>query len=1051
MIPGLEEKYLLRDSLLDDIARDLVGLADPHEVEDIDDPPMTQYVCGMLFPEDAPPDSGELDIDEQDDADESHGADPGIARAASRFPSTCGITFAVDTADTGSLSFVVNAARYVPLDDEGQAADASTLTRERLLAARWRRQPLKIPPVEVALDAEEDSEQTLADGLSLFVRIRNPDTEGVAAVTAVLRNRLPSDESKTRDAQVFLQVKLSVEGTSSNGSGVFVDRSRVGASVGDDELASFRLLYRHARSFAVGHGCSASWVTSADDPSRAQTITTEFVPRAPVAASQSNPAIACRALSMKFCATASKEELREGLRELVSGYEAWIADKRDIAGQLPPELREAADRHILNCEEVALRMNAGIAHLETDDRSRHAFRLANEAMQSQRARSDWQKAGAGGDAPSGDGESLWRPFQLGFILLCLESTADQKSADRQVADLLWFPTGGGKTEAYLGLIAFTLFRRRLANSTEEARGVTVIMRYTLRLLTIQQFQRASLLICCCEALRRQTPQLGDAPISIGLWVGREATPNTLADAQSALTDLKTSPDRTTENPVQLRSCPWCAEPLKPKHYWVTSKSPTMVIGCPNKQCEYTDGLPVYVVDEDIYNHQPSLVIATADKFAAIANKEEVRELFGIRSSVRPPELIVQDELHLISGPLGTLAGLYETAIDFLCQANGAGPKVIASTATIRRADDQTSALFDRGMQQFPPPGLDARDSYFATEAPRDGQANRLYAGVMAPATSQTTAMVRVYARLLASVETSSSSNATRDPYWTLLGYFNSLRVLGGALLQVRDDVGSALRRMLGQDTSRPMEPIEMTSRTESGQIPDHLRRMSCSLGEDETPLDVVLATNMISVGVDIDRLGLMVVMGQPQGTSEYIQATSRVGRQSPGLIVTVFNPGRSRDRSHYESFCAYHSALYRQVESTSVTPFSSRSRDRALHAIFVALCRMTVPALGPDSGASLIRDHSDGVAQVEEIILDRVRSVSPDEVEATRDEIRSILTRWRAMAETHGSSLVYRSYAKPPKPALLMSEGEAGHETASFPTLHSLRNVDLESRLELLR
>ena len=1050
MSAEMEDKYRLRASLMDDIARDLVGPSDPDEVEEINDPPITRYVCGMLFPEDAPPEGGELDIDEDDDADESHRADPGIARAASRFPSTCGITFAVDTSETASLTFAASAARYVPLDKDGEVADATTLKRDKLLAARWRRLPLEIPPVALPVDKAADIEQPLADGLSLFVRIRRPDADGVSAVTAVLRNRLESEESKTRDAQVFLQVKLSVKGDGDGGPGAFVDRTHMGASVDDDELASSRLLYRHSRAFAVGHGCSAKWTTQAGNPSRAQKVETEFVPSARVAASQSNPDISCKALSMSFCATATKEDLTAGLRDLVAGYEAWASAQREASSHLASEYLETADRHLSDCERVAARMNAGVDHLETDDHSRFAFKLANQAMLSQRSRTDWQRTGSPGESPSEDEDHFWRPFQLGFLLLCIESTADPQSQDRQTADLLWFPTGGGKTEAYLGLIAFTLFRRRLANGLEEARGVTAIMRYTLRLLTIQQFQRACLLICCCEAIRRQTTQLGDAPISIGLWVGSAATPNTLARAQSALIELKKNPDMAEENPVQLRSCPWCATSLRPKHYWISEQTPTLIIGCPNKQCEFTAGLPVYVVDEDIYNHQPSLVIATADKFAAVANKEDVRNLFGIGSMVRPPELIVQDELHLISGPLGTLAGLYETAIDFLCQLKGVGPKVIASTATIRRADDQTSALFDRQMAQFPPPGLDARDSYFATEAPAEAQADRLYVGVMAPATSQTSAMVRVYARLLASVETSTASDSTRDPYWTLVGYFNSLRVLGGALLQVRDDVSAALSRLLGRETARPMELIEMTSRTDSGQIPDHLQRMTCSLGEDETPLDVVLATNMISVGVDIDRLGLMVVMGQPQGTSEYIQATSRVGRQSPGLIATVFNPGRSRDRSHYESFLTYHSALYRQVESTSVTPFSSRARDRALHAVFVALCRMTVPGLGPDSGAGLIGDYPEEVSRVEEVILERVRSVSPAEVDATRDELNAILNRWKTLAQRHGSSLVYRSYSTPPKPALLMSEGEEGHELASFATLNSLRDVDLESHLELL-
>ena len=454
------------------------------------------------------------------------------------------------------------------------------------------------------------------------------------------------------------------------------------------------------------------------------------------------------------------------------------------------------------------------------------------------------------------------------------------------------------------------------------------MRYTLRLLTIQQFDRASLLICCCDAIRREAPQrLGYDPISLGLYVGQGATPGTIDEARAALNKLGTGREVPTGNPVQLHACPWCGHRLSYRNYWITSDKSRLMISCRQDDCLFSKSLPVFLVDDDIYANRPTLIIGTVDKFAGMPWRDKVADLFNRavpgRPQQRPPELIIQDELHLISGPLGTLTGLYETAIDILCTYDNAPPKIVASTATIRRAYEQIQALFDRKVRQFPPPGIDARDSYFAVEAPPEDRGTRSYVGLMAPGTSQTTLLVRAYAALLQyaadipASDDAKEADKIKDPYWTLVGYFNSLRVLAGATLQVEDDVADRINLLAAESGTKPRAAedwIEMTSREPSSAIPGHLQRMADRLGSRRGALDGILATNMISVGVDIDRLGLMVVMGQPQSTSEYIQSTSRVGRKYPGLVVVLYNSSRSRDRSHYKSFVAYHSALYRQVE-----------------------------------------------------------------------------------------------------------------------------------------
>jgi len=531
-------------------------------------------------------------------------------------------------------------------------------------------------------------------------------------------------------------------------------------------------------------------------------------------------------------------------------------------------------------------------------------------------------------------------------------------------------------------------------------------------------------------------------------VGRAATPNTLKEAEESIARLGRGEELAEANPVQIRSCPWCGTRLAHRNYFVGERRRQLIIACNNKSCAFEKRLPVLVVDEYVYKWRPSLIIATADKFAQLPWNDDCRELFNLRQTDDPPELIIQDELHLISGPLGTLAGLYETAVDMLCTREGRRPKVIASTATIRRAQEQGLALFGREMRQFPPPALDQSDSWFAVDAPAEKRGNRLYVGSMAPGKSHATLLIRAYAALLQGGFESDAPPDAKDPYWTLVGYFNSLRVLGGARIQVQDDVRDRIGQLAAEDSARPVdETVELTSRQSSGEIPRILEQMAKRIPSEDA-IDVLLATNMISVGVDIDRLGLMVVMGQPQATAEYIQATSRVGRRHPGLILTLFNASRSRDRSHYESFTPYHSALYRQVESSSVTPFSSRARDRAIHAVMVAIARMTEPAFAGNAGAAAAAGNRDRLEYVRDLILDRVAEVDPDELDETRYELNELIDFWVWRAEQR-SDLLYNQPFEPDRALLAQADGvePAGDVIA---TLNSLRDVDQESEVYLI-
>ncbi|MGW3493068.1 helicase-related protein [Streptomyces sp. NPDC001020] len=1074
-----EQHYGFREQLVGRLKSDLLGPHGEHgqDVELLDDWPVTTYSTGVLFPRVVGPTESEwsdLETAEQDldDADSTvavnESPDADIVLTKVKRPSATGLTFAVDPARSRHILVHVSAAVYEPVGPSGEPVvpERAEQGSTEIPQVRWRRRPLQIPPAPVDVQGPRAEEVELDNGLSLRLRVRPPrGPRNTISVTTTLVNTHAVEQQEIKDPKCFFQVGLRI--TVPDRSAALVERPTVREL--DDESRLTLLLHRHAPTFAVGHGCAVdwSWTPSAvGEPARHETpagvssVWTEHVPVNEVLLADSNSSVPGTLLSMQYLATAPKHELINSLRKFVSLYRNWIDDRVADAELLrdgiygDPSYVHLAEEQLERCRVAQRRMSAGVDLLERDPDALEAFRLANRVMALQRGRGQWIKRERVGE-PSPEGS--WRPFQLGFILLCLNGMVDPAHSDRSVADLLWFPTGGGKTEAYLGLIAFAVFHRRLRHGAAGG-GVSVLMRYTLRLLTLQQFERAALLICAMESVRAEQPKrLGQEQISIGMWVGRAATPNNLKDAEKALKKLTRGEKLQEENPVQLKACPWCGTSLLVRNHEVDVPGNRMVIRCDDRACDFSPGLPVHVVDTELYRVRPTLVIATADKFARVAWREDVAALFNLDKgrlwqSTPPPELVIQDELHLISGPLGTLAGLYEAAVDIAC----ARPKIIASTATIRRAQEQGRALFGRDVAQFPPSGLDARDSWFAVEAPRERKPSRLYVGLLAPGLSQATLLIRAYASLLHNAgHLRCPDHAVRDTYWTLLGYFNSLRLLGAAELQVNADVNERLRALAARDDVEPRQvvPTEITSRVPSSDLPGLLGALGQSLGTGSA-LDVPLATNIISVGVDFDRLGLMAVTGQPQTTAEYIQATSRVGRAHPGLVVTLFNAARSRDLSHYENFVGYHSALYRQVESTSVTPFAARARDKALHAAFLGLARLLHPEIRANADAKDVNSFGQQLASAREQLVHRIRQVSPAEAEHADAEIRAFVDHWHQLVETN-EELKYEAdfeFKADPhrRPDLALLRTHVDHDlTEARPTLWSLRDVDVESHLYL--
>jgi len=1026
-----------RDFLIDELRKDLVGPGSADE--ELTDRPTTRYLAGILYPPKTAVDAEE-DKDSGDAPEADDDIDPGTLMASTFNPSALGLSFAVENGT--ALSVSVRCATYTEAEPEKEGRRSA-----------WKRKPLELPAV--LLEGKTGEGRTaLAPGLELFHRMR-PSSGSLHVTLSLLNVHKDAPPEGLSDPFCFLQPEIEVTGADA-GRKVFLDRSRTLAGQGDPEARMNALLYRHVPEFAVGHGCAVAWDSA---EGRAGTrLWTQIVPGYEVPQLSADTEVPAQSLEMgRLASAASGSALRVLLDPLPKLYRRWIEDNQRTLGTLPEEYREAGRENLGCCAEIADRIESGRDLVCQEPGVRMAFQLANRVMGLQRERTEVARAGGaneGSEHPAAVPPHAWRAFQLAFILLCIPSIVDPHSRDRTIVDLLWFPTGGGKTEAYLGLTAFTIFLRRIRNhGASKAAGVTVLMRYTLRLLTIQQFQRAATMIMACETIRRASQKdLGKDPISLGLWVGSAATPNSLRDAKEALQKLLAGDEVLEGNPYQLLACPWCGQKLTPRDYRVGAR---LEIRCSRVGCPFEGGMPLWIVDDDIYAEQPSLLIATVDKFARLPWLERASSLFGRGGNRRlPPELIVQDELHLISGPLGTMVGLYETAIEALSREQGIGPKVIASTATIRGAPEQVRGLFDRSVVQFPPPAIDARDTYFAREVSTSEAAGRKFLGVHAPGKSVKTALLRIYALLLQRVYEHRSDPVYRDPYWTLVGYFNSLRELGGARRLVDDDVIARIRglaaKLDGSVLEREITLVkELTSRAGSSEIPEILELMANTLGQ-EGALDVLLATNMISVGVDIDRLGLLVVNGQPKSSAEYIQATSRIGRRYPGLVITLYNWSRPRDRSHYERFRTYHSALYRHVEASSVTPFSPRSRDRGLAAVVITMIRHLIPEMTPETAAGFLEADSERARQAVDLVLQRTDAVDPAERQMVATQIEGVLERWRLLARAE--TLRYgKDYRHPEAPHLMEAIETAGEDFPGFRVLNSLRGVEAESELRLLR
>ena len=968
------------------------------------------------------------------------------------------------------------------------------------------------------------------------------------------------------DRHRLFQVSLSV--TSQDNEAIFLGHNDPDFpsehTETDPELRQLDLLHRSERLYATGRHCAVDADVRPGDR-RAWRLRTTSFPAAEIPAVDAGESMEAEGLVLDMktlgSPTLTGQKIYDALIPLVTNYQRWL-DRQEHRINIDPEIRhfhDVATNAIGQARQTAERLGRAIELLRDNEAALDAFRFANQAMALQRLRSELVKRRIQDptlevdrllqelDVPS---NRSWRPFQLAFVLLCLAGLTDPTHQDAKrgplqdsQAQLLFFPTGGGKTEAYLGLVAYTIAIRRLqgiVGTGTEARnggdGVAVLMRYTLRLLTAQQFQRATTLICACEILRRGYLQRGDyrygeVPIRIGLWVGSAVTPNTFDEALYQYENMTSDAEGQLGGLIQFGNCPWCGAPINGSRDSKPDRSSRRFYSfcgdatgkCPFSPRQSSEGLPTLIIDEEIYRLTPALIIGTVDKFAQLPWKSATGSIFGnvysrcarhgYRSPdqdwctdgghqrrgdaprvqpeevmrLRPPDLIIQDELHLISDALGSMVGLYETLIDRLCTRSidhqPVRPMLVASTATVRRAHEQVQQVFARDLAIFPPPVLDAGDTFFSRRVPPSpGYPGRRYRGVMATGERLTAIEIRIMTALLEFGQLLFDQHReAADPYMTVVDYFSSTRELAGMRRLCEDDVSDRLTRR--DALARRPRPIlaELTSRIRSDRITQSLadlerpfdgrfdttdarqaardRRRNGSTDDEadlptrpSRPLDILLATSMLQVGVDVQRLGLMMVTGQPKNMAEYIQASSRVGRspQGPGLVLTLYQWSRPRALAYCEQFGYEHLTFGRRVEGLTTTPFSDRALDRGLTAVLVGAIRHRDRDSLPNLGAHTVTLDSTSTQALLEDFKARSTFASDSDIAATAivEESQSRIHDWITKRDqVQVGQLGYQVGPGAAMSGLLRDPSQIPWDRWSAPM--SLRDVEPEILLQL--
>jgi len=1184
--------FAVRENLADILERELLGpIGGPEEVLPFS--PRSQYLVGHIAPvklagaassgEEDPSDRGELVEVSADangatgpgvpayaaDESEAEGSDDDAEDRAPKqglmIPASMGLRFQVPT-DLDAVTVTASWGTY-------ETVETDQVTKAGRPIRHYQRVPVEESRSIRLADLRVGHTTTVPLRDSVCLRLDRYDDARFGRV--VVEVALCNDRETPRPIPLSMwmfQTHLRVD---AGGAEVFLPVRDVldqEWTEHDEEVRRLELQYRDRLEFAIGRTCSVDWVARTGSR-RATEVSTTWLPVAETPQTQAR-SVSGALLAMDVLSQVTAAELRVGLEPLVSGYQDWLEGQTEIAEGLPAHLHETADVVLWEARQAHQRLVDGLEHVANDEEALRCFRFMNRVMRDQRVASQVAAARASDASVTveqareevlakGQDAASWRPFQLAFILMQLgaltDPTAPVRSADHQArVELLFFPTGGGKTEAYLGLAAYTFAIRRRQGIVESADGpldgrdgVAVLMRYTLRLLTAQQFQRATALVCAAELARREDETTwGAEPFRIGLWVGTDVSPKRFEEADEELTKANEYGSfRLTV--LQVQRCPWCGTPISAAHVKSDATLRRIFVFCGDDlaRCPFAkggavgEGLPVLTVDEEIYRLTPAFVIATVDKFARLAREGEAASLFGYVSRrcgrhgyvhpdyakcdiktthpatdrqpsasvqpvgrLRPPDLVIQDELHLITGALGTCVGLFEVAVETLMSwesAHGAPvrPLIVASTATVRNAQEQVRGLYGRQVEIFPPQVLDVADTYFSQEVPIDrGHPGRRYVGVSAQGVRLASSEIRVTEVLLSAGQLLfDQAGSAADPYMTLVGYFNATRELAGMARYVADDVQTRVKSPR-KDSGFPSRPGatfgflnvgELTARIASAEIGRTLDRLGLEFdpgydstealserrslldsgkkaparAEADSPFDVVLATSMLQVGVDVQRLGLMLVVGQPKNTAEYIQASSRVGRDAsdrPGLVVALGNWARPRDLAHFEQFRHYHETFYAQVEALSVTPYSPTSLDRGIDGLIISAARVVQAVkpegLSPEREAGRIKSERPAVEVLVERLKARLAAAAQDEAAVVRANnlLVNRIDRWSERAKRAAEmakTLVYERTGEGDQylPLIISPENAkatvGGSAEAPFVIANSMREVQPEINL----
>ncbi len=888
---------------------------------------------------------------------------------------------------------------------------------ELLLGRLWKRLPCEPKIIKINLEDNNSNEATpipleieeeTKETITCFYK-KVLQTKHGKFIKILLANRLQHSKKKFSfsnerlNSKAMFQAQIKVNGTTFLPYKQFSENNPF-----DEELNIINFQYREEFSFAIGHGCAVNW----NDDKQPNELLTTFLPEVDIK-SYSNEfkedfpeglKSITELKKLSIWSNINKDEIIEQLYLFANEYQKWIDGQ--ITVKITDNFQNIKNNIIGKQSETYNRLLKNITFLKNNEEAFKSFQLANTAMFIQMFVSNEKHFGKKNIELTEIDENIYynnldffkdnttfnpkyRPFQLAFFLLNLESLINPDSEDRNnIVDLLWFPTGGGKTEAYLALTAFTIISRRILNE-ENSDGVAVIMRYTLRLLTAQQFERATKLILSLDFLKTQFNKkdefyFGSSPISIGMWVGASSTPNSFKDAlviYNKINDnlVKANTNKNHDllkvNTFPIENCSWCGCKIisKNKHnfieqgYYATANS--FKIKCINKACTFNSELPIYFVDDKIYQTPPTLLFATVDKFAMISHREEGHKLFNsLEKNKLPPDLIIQDELHLLSGPLGSITGIYESVVEMLSTKGNRKPKIIASTATTRNTAHQVEMLYgNRQLNVFPPMGLSYNDNFFSFVS---NDSKRKHIGFMPTGKTGLNSQIQILGNLfIARIELFKylieNENLSQEEcidkmnyFWTIVSFYNSLRDVGKIYNKVPAEILSLIKLLHSRyNISRdkyafnwkglPSRTKELTSRIESNSIKKLLDQLEQSFslnryeGRDyvNQTVDLVLASNMFSVGIDIKRLNVMLMNGQSKNVAEYIQASSRVGREDMGIVINLLDANRSRDKSYFENYVSFHNAYYKYVEPLSVTPFTEIAVDKVMASLLVAYVR----------------------------------------------------------------------------------------------------------------